>query len=84
MKQERIFKFSFDAFVEQKEAAGMVATQTVVYLFFNGSSKPAAPALTAAGCLRAPPKLAAWTTTHVFGDLGFVQHTCSPLSLCAE
>lgn len=33
---------------------------------------------------RVPPKLAAWTTTHVFGDLGFVQHTCSPLSLCAE
>ena len=33
---------------------------------------------------RAPPKLATWTTTHIFADLGFVQHTCSPLSLCAK
>lgn len=30
MKQERLFKFSFDAFVEQKRAAGVVRTQTVV------------------------------------------------------
>ena len=84
MKHARLCKFSFDAFVEQRKAAGMITAQTVVYLFYDGSSKPAAPALRRPDASKVPPKLAVWATTQISGDLGFVQHTCSPLSLCVK
>lgn len=58
MKHARLCKFSFDAPVEKRRAAGVMTAQTVAYLFYDGSSQPATPALWLPDASRVPPKLA--------------------------